>query len=46
MEDNKMKTEHQHMAYETPCVELMCWADDILANGSTDVGSEYPDDWA
>ena len=33
--------------YEQPIVEFVCFAADVLAtaNGSTDVGGEYPDDW-
>ena len=40
---NTKKTQQD---YETPLVELMRWTDDVLAaNGSTDVGNEYPDNW-
>jgi len=30
--------------YETPCVTMSYWSEDVLTN-STDVGVEYPDYW-
>ena len=46
MKDYKMQTEAVRLAYETPDVQFICWEEDVLAaNGSTDVGEEYPDDW-
>lgn len=48
MKDNKIQTEALRLAYEAPCVELMCWENDILAanDASTEAdGGEYPDTW-
>lgn len=44
MENNKKTTETMRLAYETPCVALTCWDEDILMT-STDAGEEYPDEW-
>ena len=44
MENKKMQTTTTRLAYETPCIELMCWDEDILM-ASTDVGEEYPEYW-
>ena len=46
MKDNKEI--EKGLAYESLCIELIYWEDDILAtnDGSTEAdGGEYPDNW-